>query len=264
MGRFQAYRIAIAARGEFALHRTQQIVNLFLLDEQVAVAGDTELIAAAHTHAVEQSRDECFNDRAQEHELTASQFVRNPDEPRQRTRGLNDGEAAVAPKPVLPLDDDREIQALVEYLGKRSRRIERERTQHRFHLAREVSGDPCTLRLRPGFRVKEDHAMFGEFRHEAVVQQGVLLADQSGGAGADGLQLLRGRHPVGRGLGRAGFDEFLETGDPDFEEFVQVRARDAQELDALQHGQPGIPGLFQHALIELEKRQLAIDIKLCG
>jgi hypothetical protein len=39
--RFQAHRVAVAARRQFALDRAQQVVDLFLLDEQVAVARDS-------------------------------------------------------------------------------------------------------------------------------------------------------------------------------------------------------------------------------
>ena len=132
---FQAHRVAVAARGELALDGAQQVVDFFLLDEQVAVARDPELIAAAHVHAGEQLRDEGLDDGAEEHEVAAAELVRQPDQARQGARRLHHGEAAVAAESVLAFDHDREIQALVEHLRERPRGIERQRAEHRLDLA---------------------------------------------------------------------------------------------------------------------------------
>ena len=127
--RFQPDRVAVAARGELALDGAQQVVDFLLLDEQVAVARDPELVAAAHAHAGEQLGHEGLDDGAEEHEMAAAEFVRQPDQPRQGTRRLHHGEAAVAAEPVLALDHDGEIQALVEYLRERPRGIQRQRAR---------------------------------------------------------------------------------------------------------------------------------------
>ncbi len=258
----QAHRIAVAARGQLALDGAQQIVDFFLLDEQIAVARDPELVAAAHAHAGEQLRDEGLDDGAEEHEVAAAQFVRQPDQARQRARRLHHGEAAVAAEAVLAFDHDGEIQALVEYLRERPRGIQRQRAQDRLHLAAEIVGQPRGLGLGPGFRRDEHHAVVREFRHEHVVQQLVLLVDQAHGAGADGLQLLGNRQAVRTALHRAGLQQFLEAGDADLEELVEIGARDAQELHPLEQRNAAVLGLLQHALIELQKRQLAIDVEL--
>jgi hypothetical protein len=65
-------------------------------------------------------------------------------------------------------------------------------------------------------------------------------------------------------LVRAGLDEFLEARDSDFEELVEIRAGDAQKFDALEQRNSPVLGLFQNALIELQERQLAVDIKRGG
>ena len=193
---FEAHRIAVAPRGEFAFDRAQQVVDFLLLDEQVAVAGDAKLIAAAHAHAGEQLRYEGLDDGAQKNEVAAAEFIGQPDQARQGTRRLHHGEATVATEAVLALDDDREIQALVEYFRKGPRRIERQRTQHRLDLAAEILRDPGGLRGGPGFRRDEHHAARREFRHQHIVQQFVLLVDQAHGARAD--RLAAARAPTGR------------------------------------------------------------------
>src|SRR5579859_4201820 len=127
----EANGIAISARGQFALHGPQQIVDFFLLDEQVAVAGDTELVAAAHAHAVEEPRNEGLHDGSQEHEVAASKLVRKADEPGKGPRRLHYREPAVAAEAVFPLHHDREIEALVENFWKGARGIQSQRAQHR-------------------------------------------------------------------------------------------------------------------------------------
>ena len=196
MRRFQAHGVAVAARGELALDGAQQVVDFFLLDEQIAVARDAELIAAAHAHAGEQLRDERLDDGAEKHEVPAAELVGQPDQARQRARRLHDGEAAVAAEAILALDHDGEVQALVEHLRERPRGIERERAQHRLDLAREVGLQPLRLRLGPVLRRDEHDAVLRELGHEHVVQHLVLLFDQAHGARADGLELLADRQSV--------------------------------------------------------------------
>ncbi len=115
------------------------------------------------------------------HEVPAAEFIGQPDEARQGTRRLHHGKAAVAPESILALDDDREIQALVEYFRKGPRRIQCQRTQHRLDLAAEIIRDPSGLSVGPGFRLDEHHAARREFRHEHIVQQLVLLIHQAHG-----------------------------------------------------------------------------------
>jgi hypothetical protein len=46
------------------------------------------------------------------------------------------------------------------------------------------------------------------------------------------------------------FDQLLEGGDADFEEFVEVRADDGEEFEAFEEGLGGVLGLFEYALVE--------------
>ena len=78
----EANCIAVAARSQFALDSAQQIIDFLLLDEQIAVARHPELVAAAHAHALEQPRHEGLDDGAEEHEVAAAQFVREPNDAR--------------------------------------------------------------------------------------------------------------------------------------------------------------------------------------
>ena len=59
----------------------------------------------------------------------------------------------------------------------------------------------------------------------------------------------------------AGRDLLLEAGDPHLEELVEVAAEDAEELEPLEQRRPGVERLVQHAAVELEPGELAIDVE---
>ena len=194
--------------------------------------------------------------------MPASELVGQPDETRQGTGRLYDREARVAAEAVLALDHDGEIQALVEHLGKRTRGVERERTQHGLDFPVEVPLEPCGLRFGPAVRGDEHDAVLGQLRHEHIVQDLVLLLDQARGPRADRLQLLVDGQPVRTDLQGARLQQLLQARDPDLEEFVEIGAGDAQELDPFEQRYAAVLRLLQHALIEFQKGQLPIDVEL--
>ena len=57
----------------------------------------------------------------------------------------------------------------------------------------------------------------------------------------------------------AGVDLLLQAGDADLEELVEVRAADRQEAQALEQRRRRVARLLEHAHIELQERQLAIE-----
>ena len=175
--------------------------------------------------------------------MAASQFVRKPDEPGQRTRCLDHRKSAIAAEPVLAFDHHGKVEALVENLGEWPCRIQCQRTQHRLHFALEVGLEPFGLRFGPGVRGDEYHAVSCEFRQQHLVQQLVLLVDQAHGAVANRLEGLRDRQPVGRALHRACIEKLLQARHADFEKLVQVRAADAKIFHALEQGNAPVLGL---------------------
>jgi hypothetical protein len=87
----------------------------------------------------------------------------------------------------------------------------------------------------------------------------MLLAAETAGGRRDGRHGRRWGKPVGaHGMGPGG-QVPLQLGHAHHEELVEVRADDGQELDALEKGDGRILGFAEHAVIELEPRQLAID-----
>jgi hypothetical protein len=52
----------------------------------------------------------------------------------------------------------------------------------------------------------------------------------------------------------------LEPCYPDLEELIEIAARDAQELESLEQRYGFIEGESEHTLVELQERELAIDV----
>ena len=88
---------------------------------------------------------------------------------------------------------------------------------------------------------------------------GLLVAHQLAAAPGDGGQLLGRRQAVGAGDGDAGPDLAAQAGDAHHVEFVEVVGGDRQEAQPLEQRVVRVAGLVQHALIEGEPGQLAID-----
>ena len=101
----------------------------------------------------------------------------------------------------------------------------------------------------------------GQCRQHHLVQDPVLLGDQPMGATTDGAQLFGQRHLIGPGLAGAKGHLLLEASDANFEELVEVAARDAQELEPLKQWIAVVLGLFEHAPVKLQQAQLAIDVE---
>ena len=66
---FQTHCRAVATLGELAFDGTQQVVDFFVVDEQIAVARHAKLPGAFDCHAAEQLRHERRDDRRQKHEM---------------------------------------------------------------------------------------------------------------------------------------------------------------------------------------------------
>ena len=232
--------------------------------EQVAVAGDPELVAAGDGHAREQVVDEGMDDGGQEHVVvfTGGEIRGQRDQARQRTRCLHDGHAAGTAEGVLALQRDDEVQALVQDAWKGMGRVQSKRTQHRYQFTIEVVSDPLGLRLAPVGTAHETDTALAQGRDQFLVEHEILLLDQLMGLAADGGQDLARTEVVGAGLDRAGFDLLLQAGHPDFEEFVQVGAGDAEELQPLQQRGAGIAGLLQYPLVELQQTEFAVDVEV--
>src|SRR5438132_5868584 len=250
-----------AAVHELALERAPQVVDLLLVDEQVAVAGDAELVAADHLDAGEQLVHERLDDRGEQHAVAARALCGQRHHARERARRLHDGELAVAVERILALEPHDEVQALVLDAWEGPRGIEPEGGEHRLHLAFEVVLEPERLPRSPFAGPEQGHAFCGERRQQEAVEAAVLVGHQTRRPIVDRGELLGDRHPIGRQLA-AELLQLLESGDANLEELIEIAAGDAEEPEPLEQRHRLIERLVEHPLIELEKRQLAIDVVL--
>ena len=78
---------------------------------------------------------------------------------------------------------------------------------------------------------------------------------------ADGRELLLGVQAVGRDVVDAGAELLQQRRDAHHEELVEVGAGDGEELHALEQRMRRIVRLSEHALVELEPAQLAVDVE---
>ena len=255
----QPHRRAVAAMGQLTFERAAQVVHFLVIDEQVAVARQSELVTTEHLHAREQPGDECLDDGGQGHQPLVAARRGQRQDARQRSRRLHDGHVAVATEGVLAGKLDDEIQALVLYARKRPRRVEPQRAQYRFHLVGEVLLEPG-VGVGVPFGAREQLDAFRiQVAQQHLVERPVLILDQSQCSAVNRRQLFADAEGVGRGLRGTQLQQLLETGNADLEEFVEVGRADAQEPQALQQRHAWILGLRQHPGIELQCRQFAVD-----
>ena len=99
---------------------------------------------------------------------------------------------------------------------------------------------------------------------DLLVQQAVLALDDALRPRRDLAEDLERGEAVGTARRRPQLDLLLQARDADLEELVQVRGDDAKELEALEQRHRAVVGLREHAAVELEGLQLAIEEMLVG
>ena len=92
-----------------------------------------------------------------------------------------------------------------------------------------------------------------------LAQHLLLVGHQDRGALADRHELLGRRHAVVAQQGRPGLQHVDQAGHADHVEFVEIVGRDRQEAHALEQRMALVAGLLEHAHVEGQPRQFAID-----
>src|SRR5204863_531662 len=142
---------------------------------------------------------------------------------------------------------------------KRVRRVEADRREHRQELAEEKLADPLALRRVPLLAPRENDAFAGERRQHDVVEQPVLGGDERVRLAAHRLEHLRGGARVRTRLGKPELDAFLQPGDADLEELVEVGGDDGDETQPLEQRHRVVGRHRQHAAVERENAELAVE-----
>ena len=265
MGDFQTHAVAIAPARQLALDRAQQIIDLFFVHIEIGVARHTELIAAACVHAGKQIPHVFVDDRGQKHEVVgpAVGLARGQlNHPRQRPRRLDHGVRDLAPEGIGPIQIHDEVQRLVQNARKRVGRVQPDGTDDRQQFFFEIAPQPGALVGLPLGAAQKPDILGLQRRDQRVVERLILLVDQRMCARRYRAKQFarRARIGIGRRIRQLGF--LLEPSHPDLEELVEIGRRDTQEFKPLEQRHAGIDSLFEHAVVELQQRQLAVDEQL--
>ena len=97
---------------------------------------------------------------------------------------------------------------------------------------------------------------------EHLADAGRLLLDHAVGAAADGRKLFGGRHAGEIAAADFGRPAPHQPGHSHQEELVEVRADDGQKLQPFQQRQVVGQPFLQHAMVELQPAQLAVDVQV--
>ncbi|MNR09228.1 hypothetical protein D3C85_1254210 [compost metagenome] len=141
------------------------------------------------------------------------------------------------------------------------RRVEADRGDDRCDLVAEIAAHPGLELGRPIAATDEADLMLLQLRQQNVVEDRVLAIDVTVDQFADARQCLMRLQTIGARLFTGEGDLLLQAGDANLEELVQVAGEDQQKLQPLQQWIGLVQRLFQHADVELQLRQLAMDVQ---
>ena len=262
----ESHARAEAAPPHLAIDDRQQVVSLVLEDVDVHVARDAERVTAEDLHAREQvvevGGDELFEGQelrggAVRHRGAAFEN-RAGDEARQALGHLDAREAAVLRLGIARLDGQRQREVREE--RERVPRIDGQRREDGEDRAPEVLPRRATRVGVEALPLADVQAPRRERRDQILGEQLrrrlALLADEV----ADARELVARRQPVGGRVDDVGLELIVQPRDADHEELVEVRRVDREELHALEERPPRALRLGQHAPVEGEPRQLAIEV----
>ena len=106
--------------------------------------------------------------------------------------------------------------------------------------------------------VDKNDGDIGEDRAQ-IAPDRLLVGGKLGNRFVDERELFGRGQAIGAALGDAFADLGLDTGHADHEELIKVICRNRQESHPLQHGMAAIDRFLEHAAIEVQPGELAID-----
>ena len=147
--------------------------------------------------------------------------------------------------------------------GKRMRRVQRLRGEHRQDLFAEIFAHLRLQGLAHRGWLNDLNAFAGQFLHQFAPK--LLLLDHQPVGGGNGVGELFGRRAA---IDRQLFDLSLllpaQASHADHEKLIKVATGNRQETEPLQQGVRWVRRFFQHALIKFQPRQLAVKIARIG
>ena len=175
---------------------------------------------------------------------------------RQDLRHLDPGEHALVGLRIAQPDRDR--QAERGDVRERVAGIDGERCEHREDLIEEPLPQRLVV-LRHRVVVDDRHTLGGQALAE-VEEDRRVLGDELEHALPSLRELLCRRATVRRAGDGPGLHLLAQPGDADLEELVEVAGKDRRELHAFEERVALVPGFVQDPRVELEPRQLAVQV----
>ena len=155
----------------------------------------------------------------------------------------------------------RHVQLQIWQQGPRRQFLHRQRRENGQDLAGEVRLQKLPLRVGPLLAPPDVKAVFRQERQD-LAHAGGLLIDHAVNAAANGGELLGGGHAGNVAPPDVGRPGAHQPRHPHQKELVEVRVDDGQELQPLQQRQLRGQSFLQHAVVEFQPAQLAIEIKI--
>ena len=264
-GDLDPHRLAPLAGLEAVLDQSQHVVRLLLQQFQVAVPRDAERRPGADLKSAEQLRQTCGHHIFEQHKARASRGGRgHHDDPRQDLRHLHHGKQTIWAQPLHVFEHHAQIETTIVITGRRVGRIDRHRREDRQDAVLKKPVDVFAL-LSFERVVSQELKTFGRHRRpDAVLEAAILPGDEILRALGHRLELLDRAETVGRIILRGTLAEGLlaDARQPDHEEFVEVGTEDRQKFEPLHQRVLGVLRLLQHAEVELQPAQLAVEKRL--
>ena len=113
---FKPYFVTEAPIRKLTFEGPPKIVDVLLIDEEIAVPGDTELVTAGDAHAGKELMDKGVDDRREERKIVrpCGMAHRQVNYARERTRDLHDGGPIGAPEGIGSFEGHQKVETLVE------------------------------------------------------------------------------------------------------------------------------------------------------
>ena len=155
--------------------------------------------------------------------------------------------------------DDADVQGERRQKRERGGRADRDRCQERLDLAPEALRQRSQLAARALLHRDDADALRGERGTQLVEPERFLRLLQGARPRAHIRQCPSGRPSVGRAPSDGGLDLREQAGDTHRVELVEVRGDDPAELHALEQRHVLVRRDLEHALVEIEPRELAVE-----
>ena len=138
------------------------------------------------------------------------------------------------------------------------RRVDGERREDRKDVVQEIVFEPAGFGLGEFLAVDDDDALMQEIVLQ-LAPAALLVRGEHRHFRADPRQLLLRRQAVLRRRLDARADLPAQAGDAHHEELVEIVRRDREEAKLLEERMVSVRRLLEHAAVELEPGQLAVD-----